>query len=60
MVDVDLEKALFSWTVELRSRNLCVPFRKMIQQLGRSLSFAKDFHASTSILDDTLSEYAPV
>ena len=45
-LDVDLEDALFSWIVALRGRNLRVS-RKLIQQQARSLSSAKDFHAST-------------
>ncbi len=41
-----LEDELFSWIVELRSRSIRVS-RKMILQQTRSLSSAKDFHAST-------------
>ena len=45
-LDVDMEDALFSWILKMRSRHLCVS-RKMIWQQARSLSSAKDFHAST-------------
>ena len=45
-LDVDLEDVLFSWILELRSRNIRVS-RKTIRQQVRSLSSAKDFHAST-------------
>ena len=44
-LNVDLEDSLFSWILELRSHNIRVS-RKMIQQQARSLSSAKDFHAS--------------
>ena len=45
-LDVDLEDALFSWILELRSRSIRVS-RKMICQQARLLSSTKDFHAST-------------
>ena len=45
-LDVNFEDALFSWILEPRSRNIRVS-RKMIRQEARSLSSAKDFHAST-------------
>ena len=45
-LDVDMEDALFSWILEMRSCHLRVS-RKVIQQQARSLSSAKDFHAST-------------
>ena len=44
-LDVNLEDALFSWILELSSRNIHMS-RKMIRQQARSLSSAKDFHAS--------------
>ena len=47
-VDMELEDALFSWILEMRSRHLRVS-RKMIRQQARSLSSAKDFHASTGL-----------
>ena len=47
VLDVDMEVALFSWILEMRSCHLCVA-RKIIRQQARSLSSAKDFfHAST-------------
>ena len=47
VLDVDMEDALFSWILEMRSCHLCVA-RKVIWQQARTLSSAKDFfHAST-------------
>ena len=46
VLDVDMEDVLFSWILEMRSCHLRVS-RKMIRQQARSLSSAKDFHAST-------------
>ena len=48
-LDSDMEEALFSWIIDLRSRNLRVS-RKMIRQHARSISTTADFKASVGWL----------